>query len=118
MVNKSSGLAAQLAPINCPCCQQRVEAPTLEMISDRYKLTAMQHSILSAVWRGKGMPVSTSRIFDAMYADDPSGGPSNGKMYSAFKAALFALRVRLKGSGVSIECAGYCRGYRLILGVM
>lgn len=61
------------------------------------------------------MPVSTQRIFDAMYADDPDGGPTAAKMYGAFKYALCHLRKRLVGSGYRIENAGYCMGYRLVI---
>lgn len=102
--------------ITCPCCSQRVEAPSLDVIVDHYGLTPLQARILGATWRGKGMPVQTERIFDAMYADDPDGGPSYTLMYKSFKVALCRLRMRLKGSGVSIKNVGYGRGYRLVLG--
>lgn len=76
----------------------------------------MQSRILGAVWKGRGHPVITERIFDAMYADDPDGGPTPARMYGAFKVALCHLRARLKGSGISIENVGYRRGYRLVIG--
>lgn len=105
-----------VAPIECPCCHQPVRVPTVDIIADHYKLTPMEKRILGAIWRGKGMPVHTERIFDAMYEDDPDGGPSPGKMYAAFKVGLCHMRAKLEGSGVSIETVGYRRGYRLILG--
>jgi len=114
--HKNAGLAVQLAPINCPCCNQYVPVPSIEIVVDRYKIAPQEARVLSAVWRGKGMPVSTERIFGAMYIDDPNGGPDVRRMYSAFKWALCNLRKRLDGSGISIENAGYRRGYRLILG--
>ncbi|MCL4767753.1 MAG: helix-turn-helix domain-containing protein [Hyphomicrobiaceae bacterium] len=102
-------------PIPCPCCKQAVHTPPLEIVIDHYKVPALQSRILGAVWKGKGQPVPTERIFDVMYADDPDGGPAPQTMYRAFKVALFHLRQRLKGSGVSIENVGYRRGYRLVL---
>lgn len=102
--------------IACPCCRQLVAVPTLEIVIDHYGVTPLQAKILGAVWRGRGMPVMTERIFDAMYQDDPDGGPSPTRMYEAFKVALCHLRERLKGSGVAIENVGYRRGYRLVLG--
>lgn len=115
-----------IEPIACPCCKQAVPVPSQEIVVDYYKLTPLEARILGAVWKGKGMPVQTERIFDAMYADDPDGGPSPGKMYLAFKVALCHLRVRLDGrdpneplkqvrqsSGITIENVGYRRGYRL-----
>lgn len=102
--------------ISCPCCAQRVETPTLDIVIDHYGVTPTEAQILSAVWKGKGMPVSTERIFDAMYVDDPDGGPSPTAMYRAFKVALCHLRKRLEGSGVTVENVGYRMGYRLVLG--
>lgn len=103
-------------PIPCPCCKQEVRVPTLEIVCDHYKLTPLEARILGAIWRGKGLPVKTDRIFDAMYIDDPDGGPHPNRMYSAFKVALCHLRDRLEGSGISVENAGYRMGYRLVLG--
>ncbi|MGH0221959.1 helix-turn-helix domain-containing protein [Sinorhizobium meliloti] len=102
--------------IACPCCAQRVETPTLDIVIDHYDIPPQQACILAAVWKGKGMPVPTERIFDSMYADDPDGGPSPAAMYRDFKVALCRLRKRLEGSGVTVETVGYREGYRLALG--
>lgn len=102
--------------IPCPCCKRPIEAPTLNLLVDYYRIPALEAAVLEAVWRGKGHPIPTERIFDAMYADDPDGGPSPGKMYSAFKVTLCHLRARISGSGVTIENVGYRRGYRLSIG--
>ncbi len=53
-------------------------------------------------------------MFDLMYADDVNGGPSEKTMYNTFKVMLSKLRGKLIGSGISIESAGYRRGYRLV----
>lgn len=103
-------------PIACPCCKQSVTVPSLDIVVDHYKVTPLEARILGAIWRGKGLPVQTERIFDAMYVDDPDGGPSPTRMYAAFKVALCHLRARLDGSGVSIVNVGYRRGYRLVIG--
>lgn len=102
--------------LNCPCCKQPVKVPTLEIIVDHYGLTPLEARILGAVWRGKGMPVMTERVFDSMYIDDPDGGPTPSKMYLAFKVGLCHLRKKLQGSGVDVVNVGYRRGYRLTIG--
>lgn len=99
----------------CPCCGQRVEAPTLDMVMEVAQVGLIEGLILEAVWRGKGRSVPTQRIFDAMYADDPDGGPSQTEMYKRFKFGLHRLRQKLKGTGVAVENVGYQRGYRLIM---
>lgn len=103
-------------PMECPCCKQAVVMPTVEMVIDLCRVPRLEGAILRAVWKGKGYPVQTERIFDAMYADDPDGGPSTSRMYPALKAAMFRLRSRLEGSGVNVENVGYRRGYRLVIG--
>lgn len=106
---------SKIETIPCPCCKRPVHAPSLEIIIDHCRVTPLEARILGAVWRGKGYPVQTRRIFDAMYADDANGGPTPSRMYSAFKVSLCHLRKRLEGSGVSIENVGYGRGYRLVI---
>lgn len=108
--------AAKPHALSCPCCQQPVAVPTLDILVDHYELTPIEARVLGAIWRGKGMPVITERIFSAMYIDDPDGGPSQSKMYLAFKVALCHLRKKIKGSGVDVLNVGYRRGYRLVIG--
>lgn len=99
----------------CPCCEQRVPQPTVEILASAVGLPPQQEAVLRAVWSGKGRPVQPETIFNEMYADDPDGGPSASKMYAAFKVALCHLRERLVGTGVSIETVGYRQGYRLVM---
>lgn len=87
------------------------------MLVNEYGISPLEEKILRAVWGGRGLPVPTERIFTAMYADDPDGGPSTHKMYASFKVALHHLRNALRGSGIGVETVGYSRGYRLVLGV-
>lgn len=105
----------KLGPVTCPCCNQPVSVPTLEMILDRYMLDGHKAAILRVIWQGRGYPVSTKRILNAMYADDPDGGPSEAHMYAVMKVRLHDLRERLKGSGIRIENVGNRRGYRLVI---
>jgi hypothetical protein len=102
--------------IDCPCCRRKIEKPDFDVLVDYYKITPLQAAVLDAVWRGRGLPVPTERIFTVMYADDPDGGPSPNAMYRDFKVALHKLRKRLEGSGVTVENVGYRQGYRLVLG--
>lgn len=99
--------------INCPCCDQVVAAPSLDQLVADRNISGHDEAILRVVWCGDGMPVRTERIFDAMYADDPDGGPSPQQIYRDFKIALSRLRDRIEGSGVAIQNAGFRCGFRL-----
>ncbi len=105
-----------LSKIPCPCCSKPAGVPDIEVIIDYYDVPPLEEAVLRAIWKGKGYPVMSERIFDAMYADDPDGGPTPTKMYAAFKVVLSHLRKRILGSGITIENAGYRRGYRLVIG--
>jgi hypothetical protein len=101
--------------MSCPLCRRPVGAPDRDEIIERHRLTPIETAVLEAVWDGKGLLVQAAVIFDAMYADDPDGGPTPTRMYATFKAALHGLEKKLKGTGVSVDHAGYRRGYRLHL---
>ena len=118
LIETKEFISPPLRPQNteCPCCAQPVPVPALRATIVNARLRPVEEKILRAVWAGDGLPVSSERIFDAMYVDDPDGGPSSRRMYAAFKVALCHLRKRLEGSGVGIENAGYRAGYRLVLG--
>ncbi|MER8783238.1 hypothetical protein NKH60_18610 [Mesorhizobium sp. M1006] len=88
-----------------------------DLIAER-GITGHAAAILGAVWRGKGMSIMSGAIFDAMYSDDPDGGPSPTRMYAALKRGLARLECQLDGSGVSVVEAGYRCGYRLTLSVV
>lgn len=105
----------KIEPIACPCCRRPVNVPSLDIVIDHFGVPPAEARILRAIWRGNGRPVQTERVFDAMYVDDPDGGPSPNKMYSAFKVSLCHLRQRLNGSGITIVNVGYRQGYRLVI---
>jgi len=99
--------------ITCPCCRQGVDAPSLDVLVMAFGISPFQERILDCLWRAKGRPVQKDRIIYAMYADDPDGGPSDDKATAAMKEAIFRMRDKLSGSGVSIEYDTTRKGYRL-----
>lgn len=103
-------------PIECPMCKRRTNTPEIDIVIEHYRVPPCEENVLRAVWKGKGRAVQTEKIFCLMYADDPDGGPSPDAMYRAFKALLHNLRVRLAGSGITIENIGYRAGYRIVIG--
>lgn len=101
--------------VNCPCCGQAASALSLNLIVRACELPPQQEAILTRVWQGKGKPVTAEAIISAMYADDMDGGPEFETARKYFKTQLSLLRGRLRDTGVSIEAAGYQRGWRLVL---
>ncbi len=102
--------------MKCPCCGGDVQRPSLQIVIDDLELPPQQAAILTAVWKMKGHPCPTTRIMDAIWADDPDGGPEYETGLKYFKTQLSLLRKRLQGSGVSVDTVGFRRGYRLVMG--
>jgi hypothetical protein len=99
----------------CPLCGAPARMPTFEQLTEAGRIGGMERSILEAVWRARGLPVPTQRIFDAMYADDPDGGPSLARMYRALDASLARLQRQLSGTGVTVRRDSRRKGFRLAL---
>lgn len=106
--------------LRCPMCQPpdpahafKLDALVLGLIRD-HALSENAEALLRAIFAADGLPISTSAIFDAMYADDPDGGPSPGVMYSDANAAHAELQSVLAGTGVGVVRRD--RGWRLRLG--
>jgi hypothetical protein len=60
----------------CPCCRQAVAVPPLETVIAERGIKGHAAAVLETVWNCGGFPVVSEQLFDAMYADDPDGGPS------------------------------------------
>ena len=102
----------------CPCCGQRVPVPILDVIAFNSGLQPLEKKILRAVWDGKGMPVQTTRIIDAMYGDEEDGGPEQNRAYQNMKITMTRLRGKLNGTGIGVVNCGYGAGYRLVMGAV
>lgn len=61
-------------------------------------MTGHPEAVLRAVWSAGGRAATTEQIFDWLYADDPDGGPSQGRMYSDMHAAIRAVNATLAGT--------------------
>ncbi|WP_225706981.1 hypothetical protein [Bradyrhizobium cenepequi] len=72
----------------------------------------MEARILGAIWKGKGQPVQTEVILDAM----DRGIDTKSHTYDDMKITLHDLRKRLKSVGITIPNVGYARGYRIVFG--
>ncbi|MSX01594.1 MAG: hypothetical protein F2813_00360 [Actinobacteria bacterium] len=108
-------LAKEKIDACCPCCRQPVDAPTLHMVVEMCELSEAQEIVLSTAWRGAGHPVATRTFLDAIFRDDPDGGPEDNKRYASFKETLHRTRRKLAGSGVGIVNCSYAGGYRLVI---
>lgn len=102
-------------PTVCPCCGADIDIPPPDVVIDVCRLPPQQAAILRTAWSGKGHPVPTIRFLDAMYADDPTGGPGEGTARRYFRTQLCLLRGKIAPMGMRIEALGYGRGYRLQL---
>lgn len=95
---------------DCPMCRRAVPVPQLDDLIQSRRIKGHAAAILETVWQAGGVAVTSNALFDAMYADDIDGGPSQTQMYCALNRAVRALDTALAGSGVSIVALGNGRG--------
>lgn len=84
----------------CPMCRASVPVPDLDDLLDLPGMTDHAAAVLTAVWEAQGKAVTSNMLFDAMYADDPDGGPSTTQCYADLRRAVKALNDALAGLGV------------------
>ncbi|PZX39379.1 hypothetical protein LY56_02912 [Roseinatronobacter thiooxidans] len=96
-------------PIVCPMCNARAGAATIDRLVQSSNVTGMPEAVLRAVWASAGRTVTTLDLFDAMYVDDPDGGPSQARMYEDLHDAINVVNVSLAGK-VRIVPKGVGRG--------
>lgn len=85
---------------DCLCCRQRIDAPSLDEACAR--LSPVEACILRTVWAGNGMPVPTSKIFDALYCEDQDGGPSDTTARRHLTSLIQEMNEMLDGCGVLV----------------
>ena len=85
----------------CPMCRASVPVPDLDDLLDLPGVTPHAGAVLTAVWEAQGKALTSHALFDAIYADDPDGGPSSQtQCYADLRRTATALNGALAGSGV------------------
>jgi hypothetical protein len=93
---------------DCPYCGQGTLCPPLDQIPGLVEMTEHQKAVLEVIGECASKPeldgaAPSKEIFDAMYSDDPDGGPDTAQVYAAFQVALRGLREALACFGVGFE---------------
>jgi hypothetical protein len=99
----------------CPLCGHSIRSLSVRDVITTIELTEHEEHVLETVWQGKGLPVPTERLFDAMWSNDPAGGLHPTRMYAHLHKAMNGLEKKLEGTGISIKSAGRHKGLRLQL---
>lgn len=98
---------------HCPCCLRPLAEPTGDLAVYSAAMAPQERAVFDVLARGRGRAIHITSIMDAMYADDPTGGPEWVAAYRSLRRVIFRIRKRLHGSGVSIEGVRSLRGYRI-----
>ncbi len=97
----------------CPCCGQPAERRP-DLVLDPLPFSPQERRVVDALVTRFGRFVSNDEIVDAIYADDPNGGPLWAR--HCLSKAVGRIREKLNGSGVVLENrrdASVCGSYRL-----
>ncbi|PSJ60766.1 winged helix-turn-helix domain-containing protein [Pseudaminobacter soli (ex Li et al. 2025)] len=96
--------------LHCPTCGQPTRHDDLEGVIIDRGLTRSQAEILRAIVGAKGRTVTHDHILDALYRDDPDGGPEYAR--TIVTVFISQLRKKLAGTGIDIMTV-WGVGYRL-----
>lgn len=98
----------------CPCCGQLLQGEVEKaVLSLRRPLSKGQERILMYLARYCGRWVYTDALIDAVYWDDPEGGPDNAR--NVMSVQVWWLRKKLSGTGLEIEGIGGRGGRRRLV---
>lgn len=85
----------------CPCCGQALpDFPSAAELAVAAKLSPSEATILDVLASRSGRYVSFDAILDALYGDDPSGGPDSGPLI--IRVMIHKLRRKIKGVNIMI----------------
>lgn len=85
----------------CPCCGSALsDRVSLDDLPDHF--TGNMTAILRALRYGAAL--SINELCDAVYADDPEGGPEGA--FDSVKATLTRFRPRLRALGWNVKASG------------
>ncbi len=93
----------------CPMCGAGEGVRSIDDFVRHHRIKGHPEAILRAVWASSGQIMTTERLFDALYADDPDGGPSRTKMHADLHAAVRTVNTMLAGT-LRVEQVGAKRG--------
>ena len=86
--------------LTCPCCGQPVPPGRLQALRS-LDLTPRQRALVDTLAARMGEWVATDRLADAVYADDPDGGPQNPNQIVADQ--IYHMGDVLSAAGYAIE---------------
>ncbi len=91
--------------MNCPHCHRPLHLP--EELST-IQFSRLENRIVTFLAQTLGHEVPAERILDAMYGDDPDGGPEGGNKV----LTVIAHRIRTKINPHGYTLRGHCTGGR------
>lgn len=94
----------------CPCCG-RPDIKVEEKTMVEAKLTPKERVLFSTIARRRGDETTLSAIFDALWGDDPNGGPDHAE--NVIRQFVMRSRAKLAPFGFGIETV-HGIGYRLV----
>jgi hypothetical protein len=102
-------------PDTCPCCGRPTQSDGDAVAYGRALMLSPHERVLfDRMGRSLGQWLPPATLIDALYADDPDGGPDKAPM--ALAAVVYGLRRKLRSTGLAIETApGRGNGSRRLL---
>jgi len=96
----------------CPNCGFRHRSDGFASDLSREGLSPRERTVLERLVEAGGAPVTRAKLVDAVYGDDPDGGP----LFANANIAVYIYRLnqKLPPRGFSVELHGYGMGWKLV----
>lgn len=97
-----------MSAMTCPCCDQPITAAVRDplRVLAMIQFSQLERRIAEYLARNLGRWVPAGALVDAVYSDDPDGGPITAHVAIAVK--IMTIRKRLMGTPLALE--GYAGG--------
>lgn len=97
-----------IAGAPCPYCGRPTLCPSPRDIGRMVELTEQEQIVLETIWDCAGHPelngaLNHAQLHDALYQDDPDGGPEHSTMYPEGRAAVASLAQKVTSMGLGIR---------------
>lgn len=107
-------IAVKPETVSCPCCGGPMTGIPMDRLVD-VRMRASERKLLAALHKAYPRKLDMPALVDALYWDDPSGGPDTAEMVA--RQMIYYLRKTLRTVGWTVNNARRGRGnkglYRL-----
>ena len=96
--------------MTCACCGFDQDDKSVAAVRESLRLTKIEGRVFDRLARNFGREVLTEQLIDAMYFDDPNGGPATAS--NVLSITVMKLRVKIGPRNLKLDAGKGAGAYR------